>query len=69
MTADAEKLRGATEATMQVFQRIGQAMVQNQQAAQAASQEPGGETVDGEAGEPASDSDDVVEGEIVEDGS
>jgi molecular chaperone DnaK len=67
--ADAEKLRAATEATMQVFQRIGQAMVQNQQAAQAASQEPGGETVDGEAGEPASDSDDVVEGEIVEDGS
>jgi molecular chaperone DnaK len=65
--ADAEKLRGATDATMQVFQRIGQAMVQSQQASQAAS-EPAGDETAADA-EPASESDDVVEGEIVEEGS
>jgi molecular chaperone DnaK len=67
--ADAEKLRTATEATMQVFQRIGQAMVQNQQAAQAASGPTEGETADGEAADQAPESDDVVEGEIIEDES
>ena len=67
--ADAEKLRTATEATMQVFQRVGQAMVQQQQAAQAASQDAGAEAPAGDAEESAPESDDVVEGEIVEDES
>ncbi len=64
--AAAETLRTATEATMQVFQRVGQTMVQNQQAAQAAASEPAAE--EGATGE-SSESDDVVEGEIVEDES
>jgi molecular chaperone DnaK len=67
--ADAEKLRTATEATMQVFQRVGQAMVQQQQAAQAASQDAGAEAPAGDAEESAPESDDVVEGEIVEEES
>ena len=67
--ADAEKLRMATEATMQVFQRIGQAMVQSQQAAQAASEQTEGQTAADGAADAAPESDDVVEGEIVEDGS
>jgi molecular chaperone DnaK len=62
--ASAETLRSATEATMQVFQRVGQAMVQQQQAAQSAPGEPSG----GEGQTPADDTDDVVEGEIVDEG-
>ncbi len=65
--ADPEKLRGATEATLSVFQRIGQAMVQS---AQASSPEPGSPDA-GEAGEASSTEgadDDVVEGEIVDEG-
>ena len=59
---DVEKIRSATDATMQVFQRIGQAMYQHAQA-QAASQQAaaGGAPEDGEG--------DVVEGEIVDEGS
>jgi len=67
--AEAEKLRAATDATMAVFQRVGQAMVQNQQAAQAASSEPSGDAAGDDGAEPAPETDDVVEGEIVEDGS
>ena len=40
--AEAAKLRAATEATMQVFQRVGQAMYEQQQAAQAAPSEAPG---------------------------
>jgi molecular chaperone DnaK len=61
--ADAEKLRAASDAVMAVFNRIGQAMYQNVQAPE------GGETADGGAGDEASsEGDEVVEGEIVEEG-
>jgi molecular chaperone DnaK len=69
--ADVEKLRAATEAAMQVFQRVGVAM--QQQAQEQASSEAGPET--GAAGGPeagddaaAESDDDVVEGEIVDEG-
>jgi molecular chaperone DnaK len=62
--ADAEKIRATTETTMQVFQRIGQAMSEKQQAQQSAP-EPGSTPGDGDAAAPESD-DDVVEGEIVD---
>jgi molecular chaperone DnaK len=62
--ADAEKIRATTETTMQVFQRIGQAMYEKQQAQQSAP-EPGSTPGDGDAAAPESD-DDVVEGEIVD---
>ncbi|MBI3648502.1 MAG: molecular chaperone DnaK [Actinobacteria bacterium] len=64
--ADADRIRSATDATMQVFQRIGQAMYQQAQAAsepQAAAAAGGSGT--GEAG-PSDE--DVVEGEIVDEG-
>jgi molecular chaperone DnaK len=67
--AEAETLSQATEATMQVFQRIGQAMHDNQQAAQAAGQSEAGSTEagGGAQAEPESE-EDVVEGEIVDEG-
>jgi molecular chaperone DnaK len=67
--ADAERLRQATDAAMQVFQRIGQSMYQNQQA-QAESQPQGAEGADtGASDGSASEGDeDVVEGEIVDEG-
>jgi molecular chaperone DnaK len=60
--ADAEKLKAASEAVMTVFSRIGQAMYQQAQA--------GGEQTAsaGAAGEAATSEDEVVEGEIVEEG-
>ncbi len=63
--ADADKLRGATEGVMKVFERIGQAMYQSAAAEQeaAAGADPG---ADDHAG--AQSDDDVVEGEIVEEG-
>jgi molecular chaperone DnaK len=64
-SAEAETLRSAAEAAMQVFQRVGQAMVQQQQqAAQAAAPEGGA----GEPGAATETEDDVVEGEIVDEG-
>jgi molecular chaperone DnaK len=67
--ADAERMRGASDATMQVFQRIGQSMYQSQQA-QAASEPQaaagGGGPTSSEA--PSESEDDVVEGEIVDEG-
>ncbi len=68
--ADADKLRAATQAAMQVFQRVGQAMYEQQQQAQSA---PGpdagapGDQAGAAESEPESD-DDVVEGEIVDEG-
>jgi molecular chaperone DnaK len=63
--ADVEKLRAATEATMQVFQRVGTAM--NQQAAHGATEvQADADTAGTEASEDADE--DVVEGEIVEEG-
>jgi len=67
--ADAEKLRAATDAVMQVYQRVGQAMYQNVQAAesqQAAAAGGGGAA--GESSSEAESDDDVVEGEIVDEG-
>ncbi len=62
-TTDAPALTAASDAVMEVYQRVGQAMVQNQQA-----QAPEGEAGPA-AGEPEADAeDDVVEGEIVDEG-
>ena len=62
-TAEASALTAASDAVMEVYQRVGQAMVQNQQA-----QAPEGEAGSA-AGEPEADTeDDVVEGEIVDEG-
>ncbi len=71
-TPDTEKLRAATDATMAVYQKVGQAM--NEQAQQAASAASAASTAstDEAATAPAddagSDEDDVVEGEIVDEG-
>jgi hypothetical protein len=67
--AEAATLNQATEATMQVFQRVGQAMYEKQQATQTAD----GATDTGAAGDAGSQAqteseDDVVEGEIVDEG-
>jgi molecular chaperone DnaK len=66
--AEAATLNQATEATMQIFQRVGQAMYEKQQA-----QSADGGAGAGDAGDPgeqahAESEDDVVEGEIVEEG-
>jgi molecular chaperone DnaK len=62
--ADAATLTAAADALMEVFQRVGTAMVQNQQAA------PTEATDDADAGATAdaASEDDVVEGEIIEEG-
>ena len=64
--ADAESLNAASESVMTVFSRIGQAMYQNAQAAEGAA---GAEASSG-GGEAAAEpeDDEVVEGEIVEEG-
>ncbi len=70
--ADAEKLTAATDAVMNVWQRIGQAMYQNQQQAQAASEQSSGEAGSSAGASTSTDEgseDDVVEGEIVDEGS
>jgi molecular chaperone DnaK len=60
--ADAERLRAGSDAVMAVFGRIGQSMYQNVQTPE------GGPNADaGDAGS-SSDEDEVVEGEIVEEG-
>jgi len=63
--ADAQKLRGASESVMNVFSTVGAAMHENVQAAAASEG-----AVAGEAGDEAASSgeDEVVEGEIVEEG-
>ena len=66
-SAEAATITAASDATMQVFQRVGQAMYQNQQAAQATTTE-GSEAAAGDAGSAEESEDDVVEGEIVEEG-
>ena len=68
--AEAEALNQATEATMKVFQRIGQAMYESQQAAQSAEGAEAGAPGGGDAGSQAQaeSEEDVVEGEIVEEG-
>ena len=61
---DAEKIKAATDATMSVFQKIGAAMYQNVQAQQQAAAGEGS----GEAAPSGESPDDVVEGEIVDEG-
>jgi molecular chaperone DnaK len=61
--ADAERLRQASDATMQIFQRIGQSMYQSQQAQTDADAAPGTDESGPESGE-----EDIVEGEIVDEG-
>lgn len=67
--ATPEALSSAADAAMQVFQRVGQAMVQQQQQQQAA-QATTSESEDGagDAGAATESEDDVVEGEIVDEG-
>jgi molecular chaperone DnaK len=69
--ADADKLRAATQAAMQVFQRVGQAMYEQQQQQQQAQSAPdaggAGDQAGAAAAEPESE-DDIVEGEIVDEG-
>jgi molecular chaperone DnaK len=64
---DVEAIKAKTDALMQAFQKIGQAMYAQQQAA---SPQAGGEPAGGGAEEAASPGDDgdVVEGEIVDEG-
>lgn len=65
-SSDAATLTAANDAVMQVYQRVGQAMVQNQQAA-APTGGPTGDTGGTEQSEPEGD-EEVVEGEIVDEG-
>jgi molecular chaperone DnaK len=67
-SSDAATLTAANDAVMQVYQRVGQAMVQNQQAA-APTDGPAGDAggAGTEQSEPEGD-DEVVEGEIVDEG-
>jgi molecular chaperone DnaK len=69
--ADVEKLRSATDAVMAVFQRIGQSMYQQAQTASEQQQAAagGGDGSQAQAGTAGSEGDDdVVEGEIVDEG-
>ena len=62
--ADAAKLNAASEAVMTIFSRVGQAMYQNTQQAEAAA---GADAAARRRGR-STDDDEVVEGEIVEEG-
>ena len=64
--ADAEKLTTATDAAMNVFQRVGQAMYQNAQSEASAPQPDAGDADGGQT--PPEGDDDVVEGEMIEEG-
>jgi molecular chaperone DnaK len=63
-SAETDSLRSASDALMQVWQRVGQSMHEQAAQAQAAA---GGET-SAPAGEQPDDDEDVVEGEIVDEG-
>ncbi|MDQ3209924.1 MAG: Hsp70 family protein, partial [Actinomycetota bacterium] len=69
-SSDAAALTAANDAVMQVYQRVGQAMVQNQQASAAASgtTSDGGDDAESGAEPSEPDGDEVVEGEIVDEG-
>ena len=66
--AEAATITAATEATMQVFQRVGQAMYDQQQAAQSAPSEGAASSDADDATAETESEDDVVEGEIVDEG-
>jgi molecular chaperone DnaK len=65
--SDSATLTAANDAVMQVYQRVGQQMVQNQQASAGAGQ-PTGDGTEAAADQSEPEDDDVVEGEIVEEG-
>ena len=70
---DVDRIKSTTDALMQAFQRIGQAMYAQQQAAGGGPAGQGGASPDGSAGpdgsaSAASGEGDVVEGEIVDEG-
>jgi molecular chaperone DnaK len=65
-STDAETLRAQSEALMQVWQRAGQSMHQQAQEQTAAAAGGGGEGTSGPSGEDGDE--DVVEGEIVDEG-
>ena len=65
-SADAEKLKAASDKVMGIFSRVGQAMYQNVQEEPAAASAAGGGE-EGDAQTPSGE-DEVVEGEIVEEG-
>src|SRR5687768_8565200 len=66
-SAETDSLRSASDALMQVWQRVGQSM--HEQAAQAqAAAGGGGDETSASAGEQPDDDEDVVEGEIVDEG-
>ena len=66
-SAETDSLRSASDALMQVWQRVGQSM--HEQAAQAqAAAAGGGDETSASSGEQPDDDEDVVEGEIVDEG-
>ncbi len=65
-SAETDSLRSASDALMQVWQRVGQSM--HEQAAQAQATADGGDETSAPAGEQPDDDEDVVEGEIVDEG-
>ncbi|MCD6022489.1 MAG: Chaperone protein dnaK [Actinomycetia bacterium] len=65
-SAETDSLRSASDALMQVWQRVGQSM--HEQAAQAQAAAGGGDETSASAGEQPDDDEDVVEGEIVDEG-
>jgi molecular chaperone DnaK len=68
-SAETESLRTASDALMQVWQRVGQSMHEQAAQAQAAAGEgSGGDETSASAGEQPDDDEDVVEGEIVDEG-
>jgi molecular chaperone DnaK len=64
---DVEKIKAATDALLEAFQKIGQAMYAQQQAASGGGQEAAAGSASGE--EASSGDGDVVEGEIVDEGT
>jgi molecular chaperone DnaK len=65
-STETDSLRSASDALMQVWQRVGQSM--HEQAAQAQAAAGGGDETSASSGEQPDDDEDVVEGEIVDEG-
>ena len=66
-SAETDSLRSASDALMQVWQRVGQSMHEHAAQAQAAAG-GGGDETSASSGEQPDDDEDVVEGEIVDEG-
>lgn len=66
-SAETDSLRSASDALMQVWQRVGQSMHEQTAQAQAAAG-GGGDETSASSGEQPDDDEDVVEGEIVDEG-